>query len=286
MKLFFEKHLCFVVLFLFFASCLSFASGYPVSAYLGIEQGLSNNFVRCVYQDKNGFMWFGTYDGLNRYDGYEFKIFRNNFKNNRSLINNWINAISEDAKGNLWIGTRQGACVYQTLSDNFSFLYYYTPEKKAEQLNSVVRNIEADGQGNMFVATTDKGLLFFPKGQSIAHRIPLENDGNSPYDVTSVKAGNDKKLWLFVSNKGLYVYDYKTNKAKLVNASIRSANCIEAANGYLWIGSVDGLFRYDIASNSFEQAAAALNAQGFNEGKGKPFTCEDIRFATKGDALY
>src|SRR6476646_3549565 len=109
---------------------------YPVE-YIGIEKGLSNNAVTCIYQDHNGFMWFGTYDGLNRYDGYEFKTFRNNFKNNRSLINNWINAISEDAKSDLWVGTRQGACVYQRLSNNFSFLYYYTPEKKVEQLNSV-----------------------------------------------------------------------------------------------------------------------------------------------------
>jgi signal transduction histidine kinase/ligand-binding sensor domain-containing protein/DNA-binding response OmpR family regulator len=246
------------VFFLFLAWYTSFA-GYPVSAYLGIDQGLSNNFVRCIYQDKNGFMWFGTYDGLNRYDGYEFKIFRNNFKNNRSLINNWINAINEDAKGNLWIGTRQGACVYQSVSNNFSFLYYYTPEKKAEQLRSVVNDIEADGQGNMFVATASKGLLFFPKGENVAYRIPLENDAGSPYDVTAVKAGNDNNIWLFVANKGLYVYEYKTNKAKLVNAAIRSANCIEAANGYLWLGTNDGLFRYNIASNSFDKVYNEAN---------------------------
>jgi signal transduction histidine kinase/ligand-binding sensor domain-containing protein/DNA-binding response OmpR family regulator len=258
MKSFFEKLVCFVVFFQLLARYTSFA-GYPVSAYVGIEQGLSNNFVRCIYQDKNGFMWFGTYDGLNRYDGYEFKIFRNNFKNNRSLINNWINAISEDAKGNMWIGTRQGACVYQSLSNNFSFLYYYTPEKKVNQLNSVVNDIEADLQGNMFVATVDKGLLFFQKGDSLAYRIPLENDANSSYDVTSIKTDKDKNVWLFVSGKGLYCYDYKTNKAKLVNATIKSANCIEAANGYLWIGANDGLFRYNIASNSFDKVYNEAN---------------------------
>ncbi|OQP43693.1 hypothetical protein A4D02_09420 [Niastella koreensis] len=86
---------------------------------------------------------------LNRYDGYEFKVFRNNFKNNRSLINNRINAIGEDAEDNLWVGTSQGACVYQRHTNNFSFLYYYTPQKKAKQLNSVVNDVEADGQGNM-----------------------------------------------------------------------------------------------------------------------------------------
>src|SRR2546423_15500876 len=108
MKLFYKKHLCFCAVFFLF-TLYAFASGHPVSTYLGIDQGLSNNSVRCIYQDKKGFMWFGTYDGLNRYYGYEFKIFRNSFKNNQSLINNWINAIGEDTKGNLWIGTRQGA---------------------------------------------------------------------------------------------------------------------------------------------------------------------------------
>lgn len=249
-----------MVLFQFLAWYTSFA-GYPVRAYLGIDQGLSNNFVRCIYQDKNGFMWFGTYDGLNRYDGYEFKIFRNNFKNGRSLINNWINAISEDGKGNLWIGTRQGACVYQSLSDKFSFLYYYTPGKKTEQLKSVVKDIEADPQGNMFVATADQGLLFFQKGETVAYRIPLEKEGSFPYDVTSVKTGNDKNVWFFVSNKGLYVYEYGTNKAKLVNATIKSANCIEAANGYLWIGTNEGLFRYNINSNSFDKLYNVANGK-------------------------
>ncbi|GEP93551.1 Two component regulator propeller [Chitinophaga terrae (ex Kim and Jung 2007)] len=206
MKVFFEKFVRVVAFFLFLTWSASFA-GNPVRTYLGIDQGLSNNFVRCIYQDRNGFMWFGTYDGLNRYDGYEFKIFRNNFKNNRSLINNWINAISEDAQGNLWIGTRQGACVYQSLSNNFSFLYYYNPAKKLEQLRSVVKDIEADSRGNMFVATFDKGLLLFRNGDSIAYRIPLEKGSDSSYEATAVKAADSQHTlyYLQVKNRGVLI---------------------------------------------------------------------------------
>src|SRR5690349_5660030 len=96
----------FIFTILHFAGLIAFsnrvyATDYPVTTYLGIDQGLSNNSVRCIYQDRRGFMWFGTYDGLNRYDGYTFKVFRNNFKNATSLINNWINAIDEDNTGNL-----------------------------------------------------------------------------------------------------------------------------------------------------------------------------------------
>ncbi|PZR27789.1 MAG: hybrid sensor histidine kinase/response regulator [Citrobacter freundii] len=253
MKSFLGKVFCFVALLQLLVGGTAFASDYPVSVYLGIDQGLSNNFVRCVYQDKNGFMWFGTYDGLNRYDGYEFKIFRNNFKNNSSLINNWINAISEDAKGNLWIGTRQGGCIYQSLSNSFSALHFVTPTKKKLQLNSVIRAIEADGKGNMFVGSTGEGFLFFPKGETTGYRIPLDDDPQANYDVTAIKVANNNSVWLFVANRGLYLYEYKTNKIKLINATLRSANCIDATNGFLWMGTNEGLFRYNAGSNSFDK---------------------------------
>src|ERR1044072_2291177 len=64
--------------------------------YLGIENGLSNNVVTAIFQDHNGFMWFGTYDGLNRYDGYSFKVFRNIIGDSNSLRDNHIYAIEED----------------------------------------------------------------------------------------------------------------------------------------------------------------------------------------------
>src|SRR5688572_30322428 len=130
-----------------------YATDYPVTTYLGIDQGLSNNSVRCIYQDRRGFMWFGTYDGLNRYDGYTFKVFRNNFKNSSSLINNWINAIDEDNKGNLWVGTRQGVCVYRPVADQFADLHYVGIKKSAEPVKSIIRDIERDEDGNMFVGT-------------------------------------------------------------------------------------------------------------------------------------
>src|SRR5687767_1782870 len=97
--------------------CLSFSfldAQTPVT-YLGINQGLSNNSVRCILKDHKGFMWFGTFDGLNRYDGYSFRVFRNKVNDSTSLINPFINALNEDKKGNLWIGTRRGLSIYNSL---------------------------------------------------------------------------------------------------------------------------------------------------------------------------
>ena len=87
------------------------ADEYNISQ-LSIQNGLSNNSVRCIYQDKKGFIWFGTYDGLNRYDGTEFKTFRNRISDSTSLPHNYIYTVHEDAQHNIWVGTGQGLSIY------------------------------------------------------------------------------------------------------------------------------------------------------------------------------
>ena len=88
--------------------------------YLGIEHGLSNNAVNCIYQDHNGFMWFGTYDGLNRYDGYNFIVYRNELSDIGSLANNRVDCLTEDIHHRLWVGTRGGVCIYNNTNGQFS----------------------------------------------------------------------------------------------------------------------------------------------------------------------
>ena len=73
-----------------------------------IADGMSQTSVNCAIQDSRGFLWIGTQDGLNKFDGYSFKIFKNEPSDTNSLSNNYINCIYEDAEGNLWIGTNYG----------------------------------------------------------------------------------------------------------------------------------------------------------------------------------
>ena len=120
-----ELKIIYFVLFLFlFQSEKSFGLDYPPITYLGIEQGLSNNSVRCIYQDHNNFMWFGTYDGLSRYDGYEFKVFRSKINDSNSLPHNYIYAINEDQQNNLWVGTGQGIGIYNSLTGDWRPAFY------------------------------------------------------------------------------------------------------------------------------------------------------------------
>src|SRR5258708_1973851 len=75
---------------------------------VSITQGLSQSEVNCILRDRQGFMWFGTQDGLNRYDGYTFTVYRHNPSDSNSISDNYVTALFEDGKGNLWIGTQNG----------------------------------------------------------------------------------------------------------------------------------------------------------------------------------
>src|ERR1700742_3496169 len=99
---------------------------YPQSEHLSFEhlrpaQGLSQSNVICTLQDSRGFMWFGTREGLNKFDGYSFNVYKNKLGDDNSLSNNMINAIAEDEKGYLWIGTWGGGLDrYDRRTDQFT----------------------------------------------------------------------------------------------------------------------------------------------------------------------
>ncbi|HEY8971176.1 MAG TPA: two-component regulator propeller domain-containing protein, partial [Puia sp.] len=146
-----------------------------VVTYLGIEQGLSNNSVRCIYQDRRGFMWFGTYDGLNRWDGYEFKVFRNKYGDSTSLINNWVYTLCEGGNGELWVGTRQGLCLFSEFTEKFTPVLYRDKDGSAKKITAIIKDIKTDAAGNVLVGTQGAGLFWFEKGTGKGRQIALED---------------------------------------------------------------------------------------------------------------
>ncbi len=107
-----------------------------------VENGLSNNAVICSVQDKNGFLWFGTKDGLDRFDGYSFKVFRNDPSAPGSIGNNFIHSLYEDRNGILWAGTENGLYEYDASSESFALL--------PGSANAPTRDIIMDSHGNLW----------------------------------------------------------------------------------------------------------------------------------------
>ncbi len=248
---------------MFFAlsfSCIAVDS--PYLDYLGIEHGLSNNAVTTIYQDSRGFMWFGTYDGLNRYDGYNFKVFKNRLNDQSSLIHNWVVTIREDYKGDIWTGTKQGGSIYSNTTGKFSPIKYTAyPRSDLKSLTAAVNDFETGSNGNMFIATGGKGLLVFEKNARAATTILYNNKTiQSEYHAQDIDIDKRNQIWVFVQGEGLAKYDEKSNQIKLVTAFIKGAKCILADDdGYIWIGNESGLYRYNEKDNSVKE---------YHEGKG------------------
>ncbi|MFC1569715.1 two-component regulator propeller domain-containing protein [bacterium] len=119
--------------------------------HLTVDDGLSHLYVRCIMQDDQGFMWFGTFDGLNRYDGYQYKVYRYLDKDSTSIPSNIIRTLFKDSNGNLWVGTIDGLCRYDRSQDAFiRFLsdYHYS-----------IESIGEDNDGKFWFGTGEAGLF-------------------------------------------------------------------------------------------------------------------------------
>jgi len=238
--------------------CLGWAAGVfaqraprvPI-VFLDVQHGLSNNTVRCIARDHNGFLWFGTRDGLNRYDGNAFTVYRHQFKDSNSLICNYILTLCEDRAGRLYIGTRQGLSIYDHLSGRFSTLSWVSSEDHRTRIfDGVIKQVSCDALGNMLIGTEDMGLFIQRKGDAFA--VPVLFEGAAPYGVHAIKV-DGSRVWVLVQKKGLCLLDVAAGRLELVNAQLPLAGSLEVIDGVLWAGSGDALYRLESSSNTFSR---------------------------------
>jgi len=220
---------------------------------LGIEQGLSNNAVTCVYQDARGFMWFGTYDGLNRYDGYGFTVYRTIIGDSTSLPFNNIASISGDGRGNLWIGGQRGLGVFDAGTERFSMPLYLSCTGVVSSMRENVHHLRAVGEDLMLVGTHGNGLIVFERGSRTGRQIALDGQGN--YDVPCIGYDSVRgRVWLFVQKKGLYQYDIRHRRLMLVSDGFREALSLQVdTRGRVWVGTDNGLFLLDADWKGFSE---------------------------------
>ena len=118
---------------------------------IGINNGLSQGMINCIFQDHYGFMWFGTMDGLNRYDGYSFKVFRNDPADNKSISGNFITSILEDSKGRMWIGTAfNGLNLFNMETEQF---IHFSVDSKPALSSNTVFSVQEDMNGAIWIGT-------------------------------------------------------------------------------------------------------------------------------------
>jgi diguanylate cyclase (GGDEF)-like protein len=235
----------------------------PAFEHLSIGQGLSQSTVNCMLQDQRGFLWFGTEDGLDRYDGTCFKIFRHDSSSAGSLSGNWISCILEDHGGNLWIGTMDGG-LNRIDHETNGITNYQVATMPQEQSANSVASLAEDLEGNLWIGTLGNGLYclmygFVPPAEPKFRRfMPAENDiySLSGTSVAALFTDSDGTLWIgfgyhqglcrlgLDSRTGHYSFDrFPALPSRPDVSPPPDVLSIEEDNqGVLWFGSSEGLY--------------------------------------------
>jgi ligand-binding sensor domain-containing protein/signal transduction histidine kinase len=210
--------------------------------HISVEQGLSQDIVTSIAQDRHGFLWFATEDGLNRYDGYSFKIYKHDPNDSTSLPANSVGHLYVDNSGVLWIGSPYGLVQYDENRDIFIL--------RPELINQSVTSIYDDGKGNLWVGT-DNGLNRIDRNRTHVvqyHHDPRNSGSLSADSIRAVYRDRSNILWVGTRN-GLNKYDPARDQFTRYFYNERprvQVNCLaDDGRGNLWVGcSLTGIRRF------------------------------------------
>lgn len=211
--------------------------------FLTVEEGLSHNEVTSIVQDQDGFIWIGTRGGLNRYDGYEFKIFNQVPGDTNSLVNPSVESLFVDSKGNLWIGTKSGGVSkYNSKTGQFqNFIYNYNHKNEILSDNRIL-SFSEDKHGRIWMGTRNNGLVIYD-AENDSVSFHLKNEAVNT--ILSIPKGGD---WVG-TNHGLYKYNEKSGTFEKIKLPFDNFYCQELKfdeqRNVIWVARIGGLYQFD-----------------------------------------
>ncbi|MCZ6521191.1 MAG: histidine kinase, partial [Bacteroidetes bacterium] len=268
-----------VILWLQTGLCLSQNSSFTGSRlkFEDLPEGLSQNSVNCIVQDKKGFIWLGTQDGLNRFDGYGFKVYKHDPLVEGSLGSSSLWALFEDSRGNLWAGAERGGLnLYDQANDRFT-QFDYEIKEDTYLSNSVVYDILEVESGILWLATSNGLVLFDVSSTTFS---PPPGPVNLRQTVIWVLyQDRNNNLWIGTDGSGLWKHDLTTkefihyreepnNTRSITHNSIRSV--FQDRKGRLWIGTEGG------GLNQFHQDGKYFTAIRYDPKNPNSLTDDDV----------
>lgn len=233
------------------------------------SSGLSSNKVNAMLQDKNGFLWFATEDGLNRFDGYEFKVYRNNPADSLSLSDNNIWTLFEGADGDLWIGTKSGGLSrYNYNSDSFSN-WIIDSSYRENGITSIFEDVDR----NLWIGTYRNGLYLFDYRNGDFRNWNFDPDNTRSLSnnyITKIIQDYKGNLWIStynglnkfsprISDKVFDRFYHQAGNPETINASL--IWCLKHSkyfNNEIWVGTLHGLSRINVDDNVITQIPVAV----------------------------
>ncbi|KAB1070902.1 GHKL domain-containing protein [Tamlana haliotis] len=228
---------------------------------IGIKNGLSSSYPTSIIQDSKGFIWIGTNNGLNKYDGYQSKIYTYDANNNNSISDNWITSLLEDSYGNIWIGTDGGGLnLYNTTTGDITRFKHQgdTPNSIS---SDVILSIYEDNQNRLWVGTKNGLNLLDRSKLNFQHWKQPNTCEKCTYSVNSIYADDKNNLWIGDEYYGLYYFNTLNgeftkphlkyaNKNKLPSKFI---NDLYFSKGNLWVGTDTGLVLLNTVKETSEK---------------------------------
>lgn len=249
-----RTYIGFWLICFFFSSIIQAQTPVLKFKHISNEEGLSNSTIECIYQDHRGFIWFGTRDGLNRYDGYQITTYKNIFNDAKSLSDNYIRSIYEDQEQNLWIGTSNGLNRFDAVKNNFK--RYQTLKNNSNNNNHIINSIIEDKSGKLWIGTAGSGLF----------SLDRKNDRFSPFIIRSGNQFSENQyinqlledkygsFWI-ATNEGLKIFDQnqKTFLPIPILSKYKILTITSADDHDLWLGTEEaGLVLYNSKNSSIK----------------------------------
>lgn len=213
--------------------------------HYNINNGLSQNTVHAIFQDKLGFMWFGTKDGLNRFDGTSFKIFK--FSPGENLRDNVFHRILQDRQDNIWVGTDDGVYIYDPRKEEFNRFELTTPDNVS--IDGVVSDMLEDKDGDIWISLEEKGIFHynFLTGILSNYKIPQAPDGMR---MVSLCLGKEGEVWAFPYNLPFVSINKNTGK-------IADFKLVDDPDLFYNIGEI-----WKVATDEYNQLLVASSTKG------------------------
>ena len=241
---------CFLMCIQFFGYAQQISSEHKLKFdNFSIDKGLSQSTVLSVFNDDKGFIWIGTRNGLNKFNGYDFKIFQHKIDDSTTINGNTIFDINQDKNGQMYVATNKGLSLFDAYTNQFENYQFSEPYK-----NATPYAISIDKHSRLWLSTNQGLLLFDPKERKFSH---LSNLLNSDFEkaksasYTSYLDDNDL-LWVGTNNNGIFALDLadsentfkiRHNFSPEALNDIRIEGILPAKGNKLWVATYGkGLF--------------------------------------------
>jgi ligand-binding sensor domain-containing protein/signal transduction histidine kinase/DNA-binding response OmpR family regulator len=249
-----KRQFIFVI---FFVVAIVFKANSQTGIFYSTDKDISNSLINGIYQDKRNYLWIATEDGLNKFDGIKFTVYKNEPNDTTSLKNNYVRCLFEDSKNRFWVGCINGLQQFDRKTNTFEKVELLSSAN--QRLYPHIMSIIEDNDGCIWISTSGEGILkisekndkTFQTVTAINSKLP------TPY-LTFIFQDSAEKFWIGTANYGLYLYDassgqmhsFSVQNRKIGNNEISAI--AEDKDKNIFIGTLSGgLYRFDRKNCTF-----------------------------------